>query len=75
MGVLEVFELPSHSPIFTKGGGGGALGSHLWTWLGVGLDYSGTPVTARVGILTYYNTQICMLESIDSVKNRKNLVY
>lgn len=55
LAVWDEFELPSHSPrrIFAKGGGGGALGSHLWTSLGVGFDYSGTPVTSRVGILTY----------------------
>lgn len=34
----DVFKLPSNSPqrIFTKGGGGWALGSHLWISLGVG---------------------------------------
>ncbi len=51
LGVLEVFELPSHSPqrIFTKGGGGGAVGSHLWTCLGVGSDYSGNPSSFEGG--------------------------
>ncbi|KAF7669254.1 hypothetical protein LDENG_00209280 [Lucifuga dentata] len=53
MGVLEVLELPAHfsKRIFTKGGGGGTHGSHLWTCLEVGFDSSGNPVTSTRDIL------------------------
>lgn len=65
---------------FQEGRGGScALGSHLWTCLGVGSDSSGTPGYFEGGDLFFFlscnNTQICMLESTDSVWNHEDLVY